>query len=163
MSNEQITTKKQMPVSNLADVAGEEGKPMTAGKDPQLKKYRINPCDPKLVQCLYDGMWQTSYYCGSIEGAKDCLARCLKRQEDLQLMTQEERRKAILRGINRFTCFDCGCRTAIADPDEPKNTLCPDCCGVREGGHDFQYDRNERKRLCTRCDIEIPQEYYDGE
>ena len=77
-------------------------------------------------------------------------------------MSDEERMQSILRGSTKiFTCFKCGHNIPVANPDNPKESLCDVCCGNHEDGHDYDYDRSRRSRFCRRCDKEVDQDYYD--
>jgi hypothetical protein len=51
-------------------------------------------------------------------------------------------------------CHVCGKPdNVICYPDDHSKAICPDCCGKSEDGHDFEYERTERGKVCTRCGI----------
>ena len=43
------------------------------------------------------------------------------------------------------------CHTAETHP-----TACPDCCGMQEDGHEYEYERGMARYECERCGDEPP-------
>ena len=63
-----------------------------------LVKYRKALVDDSWrVEVYYSGEWRVAFYCQDEASADHCLDRCLIRDMEWARMTEEERRKAILR------------------------------------------------------------------
>jgi hypothetical protein len=53
----------------------------------------------------------------------------------------------------------CKSEPVICYPDDHSQTVCPDCCDKAEHangetGHEWEYDRWERDRVCVHCGIQ---------
>lgn len=61
--------------------------------------YRINDKSWR-VEKLYGEEWKPVFYCGTEVAARECLRRCLEREEEWKKLTPEQQTRLILRSLN---------------------------------------------------------------
>jgi hypothetical protein len=57
-------------------------------------RYRVNG---KTVEAFHNGEWIVAMYCSSEDGAVECREKCIKRYIDNSQLSDDERRRRILR------------------------------------------------------------------
>jgi hypothetical protein len=87
---------------------------------------------------------------GRIEYLSDCEHAMAGKTVDLPAVCSEDD------DVPRATppCRVCGINAeVICYPDDHSQTICPDCCGKSEDGHEWKHDYWERDHVCEKCGI----------